>query len=176
MAMDDEQRKILATKDANLHFPEATEAFNIILNTNISEETTPNLYMILSRTLADAGLSAYAAKNHYQRNRHFMVNNTPICTPEEQEGLRKDGSYLSGHTALGWARALMLAEVFPEQSDVIMERGKEFGVSRNVCNVHRYSDVLAGRMMGAAKVAKLRVNKQFMINLEAAKQELKRNK
>jgi acid phosphatase (class A) len=174
VALDDEERKIQATKDANLHFPEATEAFNIILNTNISEETTPNLYMILRRTLADAGLSTYAAKNYYQRNRPFMVNNTPICTPEEEEGLRKDGSYPSGHTAIGWAWALILAEVFPEQADIILERGKEFGVSRNVCNVHWYSDVVAGRMMGAATVAKLHANKQFMIDLEAAKQELKR--
>ena len=175
VAMDDEGRKIQAIKDANLHFPEATEAFNIILNTNISEETTPNLYMILRRTLADAGLSTYAAKNYYQRNRPFMVNNTPICTPEEEEGLRKDGSYPSGHTAIGWAWALILAEVFPEQSDAILERGKEFGISRNVCNVHWHSDVVAGRMMGAATVAKLHANKQFMIDLEAAKQELKRN-
>jgi acid phosphatase (class A) len=175
VAMEDEERKIQATKDANLHFPEATEAFNIILNINISEETTPNLYMILRRTLADAGLSTYAAKNHYQRNRPFMVNNTPICTPEEEEGLRKDGSYPSGHTAIGWAWALILAEVFPEHSDVILERGKEFGVSRNVCNVHWYSDVVAGRMMGATTVAKLHANKQFMIDLEAAKQELKKN-
>jgi acid phosphatase (class A) len=174
VAMDDEERKIQATKDANLHFPEATEAFNIILNTNISEETTPNLYMILRRTLADAGLSTYAAKNYYQRNRPFMVNNTPICTPEEEEGLRKDGSYPSGHTAIGWAWALILAEVFPEQADAVLERGKEFGVSRNVCNVHWHSDVVAGRMMGAATVAKLHANKQFMIDLEAAKQELKR--
>jgi acid phosphatase (class A) len=51
VSMDDDERKIQATKDANLHFPEATKAFNIILNTNISEETTPNLYMILRRTL-----------------------------------------------------------------------------------------------------------------------------
>jgi acid phosphatase (class A) len=176
VSMDDEERKIQATKDANLHFPEAAEAFNIILNTQISEETTPNLYMILRRTLADAGLSTYAAKDHYQRNRPFMVNNTPICTPEEEEALRKDGSYPSGHTAIGWAWALILAEVFPEQSDAILERGKEFGVSRNVCNVHWYSDVVAGRMMGAATVAKLHANKQFMIDLESAKQELKKKK
>jgi acid phosphatase (class A) len=104
-----------------------------------------------------------------------MVNNTPICTPEEEDGLRKDGSYPSGHTAIGWAWALILAEVFPEQTDAILERGKEFGVSRNVCNVHWYSDVVAGRMMGAATVAKLHANKQFMIDLEVAKQELKRN-
>jgi acid phosphatase (class A) len=155
-----------------LSFPEATEAFNTVLDVEISEENTPHLYMILRRTLADAGLSTYAAKNHYQRQRPFMVNNTPICTPDEEAMLRKDGSYPSGHTAIGWAWALILAEVLPDQADVIMERGLDFGISRNVCNVHWHSDVVYGRMMGAAAVAALHANTEFIVDLEAAKKEV----
>lgn len=102
-----------------------------------------------------------------------MVNNTPICTPEEEALLREDGSYPSGHTAIGWAWALILAEVFPEQADVILERGKQFGISRNICNVHWHSDVVTGRMMGAAAVAMLHSNTDFMIDLKAAKEEIK---
>ncbi len=172
VAMDDDARKAQATKDAVLSFPEATEAFNIVLDIKISEENTPHLYMILRRTLADAGLSTYAAKNHYQRQRPFMVNNAPTCTPDEEEALRKDGSYPSGHTSIGWAWALILAEVFPDQADAIMERGKAFGISRNVCNVHWHSDVVYGRMMGATAVAMLHANPDFIIDLEAAKKEI----
>jgi len=172
VALKDEGRKAQATKDAILAFPEAVDAFNIVLDVKISEETTPHLYMILRRTLADAGLSTYGAKNHYQRERPFMVNNTPICTPDDEAALRKDGSYPSGHTAIGWAWALILAEVFPEQADVIMERGKQFGISRNVCNVHWHSDVVTGRMMGAAAVAMLHSNSDFLIDLGAAKTEI----
>ena len=172
VALEDEQRKEQAAKDAILSFPKATDAFNIVLDLEISEENTPHLYMIMRRTLADAGLSTYSAKNHYQRERPFMVNNTPTCTPDEEAALRKDGSYPSGHTAIGWAWALILAEVFPEQADVILERGKEFGISRNVCNVHWHSDVVYGRMMGAAAVAALHANNDFITDLEAAKTEV----
>ena len=119
----------------------------------------------------NAGLSTYTAKNHYQRARPFMVNNTPICTPEEEALLREDGSYPSGHTAIGWAWALILTEVFPEQADAILEREKQFGISRNVCNVHWHSDVVYGRMMGAAAVAMLHSNSDFIIDLKAAKEE-----
>lgn len=174
VALDDVDRKTQAASDAILSFPEATEAFNTVLTIKISEENMPNLYMILRRTLADAGLSTYAAKNHYQRQRPFMVNNTPICTPDEAQMLRKDGSYPSGHTAIGWAWALILTEVFPNQTDAILERGKAFGISRNVCNVHWHSDVVYGRMMGAVAVAKLHANPQFLIDLEAAKEEVKK--
>ncbi len=173
VSLEDEDRKDQAAKDAVLSFPEAAEAFNIVLDVKISEETTPHLYMILRRTLADAGLSTYGAKNHYQRARPFMVNNTPICTPKDEALLRKDGSYPSGHTAIGWAWALILAEVFPENADMIFERGKQFGISRNACNVHWHSDVVYGRMMGAAAVALLHSNADFLIDLEAAKEEVK---
>jgi acid phosphatase (class A) len=176
VAMEDGPRKEQAAKDAVLNFPDATDAFNIVLDIKISEETTPNLYIILRRTLTDAALSTYAAKNHYQRNRPFMVNHGPTCTPESEEQLSKDGSYPSGHTAIGWAWALVLTEVFPEKTNVILERGKEFGISRNVCNVHWYSDVIAGRMMGAATVARLHANDGFLADLHAAKKEIQKAK
>ena len=127
----------------------------------------------MRRTLADAGLSTYAAKNYYKRERPFMLNNTPICTPDDEELLRIDGSYPSGHTAIGWVWALILTEVFPSQTDELLMRGKEFGISRNVCNVHWHSDVLAGRMMGTATLAKLHANEDFMIDLAAAKEEIR---
>lgn len=172
VASEDELRKNQAVKDAVLSFPGAIESFNIVLDIKITEESTPLLYMIIRRTLADAGLSTYTAKNHYQRARPFMINNTVTCTPDEEVILRKDGSYPSGHTAIGWAWALILSEVFPEQAGVILERGKQFGISRNVCNVHWHSDVVAGRMMGAAAVAVLHSNANFMIDMEAAKIEI----
>lgn len=172
VAMEDDVRKEQAAKDAILHFPEAVDAFTLVLDVKISEENTPLVYMILRRTLADAGLSTYAAKNHYQRKRPFMVNGHATCTPEEEEFLREDGSYPSGHTAIGWAWALILTELFPDQADAILERGKQFGISRNVCNVHWHSDVLAGRMMGAAAVARLHANADFLIDMAAAKEEL----
>lgn len=172
VASPDDDRRKQAAQDAVLEFPEAIDAFNTVLDIKVSEENTPHLYMILRRTLADAGLSTYTAKNHYQRKRPFMINNAPTCTPDEESSLRKDGSYPSGHTAVGWAWALILTEVFPEQANEILERGKQFGISRNVCNVHWHSDVVYGRMMGATAVAMLHANTDFMIDFKVAKKEV----
>ncbi len=162
----------LAIKDANLHFPEAANAFADALGFEITEAKTPYLYQLLHRTLTDAGLSTYAAKNHYQRKRPFMRNNQPIGTPEDEEALRKDGSYPSGHTAIGWAWALILTEIVPEQTDAILKRGYEFGQSRIICNVHWQSDVDAGRIIGAATVARLHADAEFLADLKAAKAEV----
>jgi len=162
----------LAAEDAELMFPEAASTFSCALGIPITEQDTPHLYMLLRRTLADAGLCTYTAKNHYQRMRPFMVNTGPICTPEEEEGLRKDGSYPSGHTAIGWAWALILTEIAPDRADAILARGRAFGESRMVCNVHWQSDVIEGRFMGASAVARLHADPAFRAEIEDAKAEL----
>jgi acid phosphatase (class A) len=162
-----------AHADAVLSFPAAAEVFTAALGFEISQARTPRLYMLLRRTLADAGLSTYAAKTHYARPRPFMVNGEPICTPDEEALLREDGSYPSGHTAIGWAWALLLCEIVPARCDAILARGWEFGQSRVVCNVHWQSDVDAGRIMGAATVARLHADPGFLADLAAAKAEVR---
>jgi len=103
----DTARFILATSDAELNFPAAVRSFESTLGIEISETKTPKLYILMRRVLTDAALSTYTAKNYYKRKRPFMVNNTPVCTPADTAFLRKDGSYPSGHTAIGWAWALI---------------------------------------------------------------------
>jgi acid phosphatase (class A) len=163
-----------AIKDATLTFPEVANSFSDALGFRISEVDTPHLYLLLRRSLTDAGLSTYAAKNQYQRPRPFMDNDQPICTPAEEEALRKDGSYPSGHTAIGWAWALILCEIVPEKTDALLARGLEFGQSRIVCNVHWQSDVNEGRVMGAAAVARLHADPDFLAELSKAKAEVKK--
>lgn len=162
----------LATRDAHLRFPEAADTFACALGMPITEANTPELYMLLRRTLADLGLAAYSAKNAYQRERPFMLNGAPICTPEEETMLRADGSYPSGHTAIGWGWALILSELAPDRAAALLNRGRVYGESRNVCNVHWRSDVIAGRMVGAAAVARLHTNEMFLAALSAAREEV----
>lgn len=162
----------VAIQDADLKFPAAAETFSCPLDVKISPETTPRLYTLLRRTLADSGLSTYPTKNKYQRARPFTVSNTPICTPAEEAALRKDGSYPSGHSAIGWGWALILTQVAPDRADAILSRGRAFTQSRVVCNVHWTSDTEEGRMMGSATVAKLQGNADFLADVEAARAEL----
>lgn len=157
--------------DAVLFFPEALQSFSAAAAFAISEENTPNLCILLQRSLGDVVLSTYAAKKHYMRARPFMINKEPTCTPELEDHL-KDGSYPSGHAAIGWAWALILAEIFPERTNHILERGRAYGQSRVVCNVHWQSDVDAGRFLGAATIARLHADPTFQADLKAAKKEV----
>ena len=162
----------LATEDANLKFPEVANTFSCALNAPITKEGTPQLYRLLRRTLADAGFSSFSAKNHYKRPRPFTVNKQATCTPNEEKRLIQNGSYPSGHTSIGWAWGLILSQLSPEHSDALLARGRAFGQSRMICNVHWQSDVLAGQMMGSATVARLQSNPAFLAAINAARIEL----
>ena len=162
----------MAIRDADLSFPAAVDAFSCALGFEITEAETPALYLLLWRSLTDIGLSSYSAKNAYQRERPFMVADTPVCTPEDEEDLRGDGSYPSGHTAIGWGWALILAELVPDRAEAILGRGRAYGESRNVCNVHWYSDVVAGRLVGAAAVARLHADEDFVAAMDSAAAEV----
>jgi acid phosphatase (class A) len=173
-ALQGSPRGQLAREDANLQFPQAAAAFSCALGITISEQTTPHLNMLLRRTLADAGLSTYKAKDHYQRTRPFVAFKTASCTPDEDAKLAKDGSYPSGHSAVGWSWALVLAEVAPQRSDALLQRGRAFGQSRGICGVHWQSDIEAGRLIGAATVARLHTHAGFTAQLAAARDEVAR--
>ena len=162
----------LAVSDADLHFPHVAGAFSCALGIPISQAATPRLYLLLQRSMVDAGLSTYKAKNQYARTRPFVLAKEASCTPDEEAELRKDGSYPSGHTTIGWAWALILTELAPERADAVLARGRSFGESRLVCNVHWQSDILQGRFMGASTVARLQADPVFQADLDAARQEL----
>ena len=162
----------LAAQDASFSFPEAAGTFSCAMGISVTRQELPYLYKLLRRTLTDAAFSTSAAKNYYKRLRPFAVNQQPVCTPGGTKRLKTNGSYPSGHAAVGWAWALILSELAPDQADAILVRGRAFAQSRVVCNVHWQSDVVEGRVIGAAVVARLHADPLFRSDLDAARAEV----
>lgn len=173
LKLKDTPRWKVAARDAEYKFPRAVDAFACTIGVVINEKSTPHLNMLLRRTLTDAGLATYRAKNRYNRERPYVAaNDNDTCFAAHQDTLRKDGSYPSGHAAFGWAWALVLTEMLPAEANAIIQRGYDFGQSRVVCGYHWQSDVNAGRLVGAAVVAQLHANPDFVAQLAEAKKEL----
>ena len=172
LTLRDSPRWTLAAADADLTFPGIAGTFSCVLNAPITEQDTPRLYILMRRVRTDASLATNTAKDKYKRTRPFVINKERTCFPKDEQSLRNNGSYPSGHTTIGWTWALILAEISPEQADAILARGRAFGQSRVICNVHWQSDVVEGRFMGAATVARLHADPVFRADLETAKTEL----
>lgn len=169
---NDNNRFLKAATDADLSFPLAAKSFETTLGIKIDEQLTPKLYTLMRRVMTDAGLSTYAAKNHYNRVRPFVINSAKTCTPDQEEVLRNVGSFPSGHAAVGCAWALILIEIFPHNKEVILQRGYDFGESRIICNAHWHSDVEMGRIMGKETVECLFANHSFQVDLAGVKEEV----
>lgn len=166
-------RWALAQSDANLSDSNIGKPFSHALGVTISKQNTPITYSLLRHIMVDSGfLGTDLAKNHYQRIRPFVYYHTQTCWPQDDNLLRNDGSYPSGHSALGWSTALILAEMFPQKQNQILQRGYDFGQSRVICGAHWQSDVDAGRIIGSEIVARLHANKEFMKNFQQSKEEL----
>lgn len=142
----------------------------------ISNETTPEIMTMIDRLLETTYLCNEKSKSRLMRIRPFMQFNEPTPVPEDEEKLRTNSSYPSGHTTMGWAIALVLAEINPERQDEILQRGFEYGESRVIVGFHYQSDVDHARIITSALVNRLHANTDFMEQLHKAKDEFARQK
>jgi acid phosphatase (class A) len=166
-------RWALATADADVFGPHITAAMSCAAQVDIGAATTPKLDALLHRTMTDLALSGAVIKRTYNRARPFMANGEGTCTPDWEPLLRKDGSYPSGHSAIGYGWGLILAQLLPDRASALVARGRAFGDSRRVCNAHWLSDVEEGRVTAAMTVARLNADAAFLADLDAARAELR---
>ncbi len=147
-------------------------AFDAVLGENFTAANFPATRAVLDRAGRAAGFAGDPVKFVYRRPRPFVSDSTIIPCIQVDDRLRATFSYPSGHAALGWSWALVLAELVPSRVDVIIDRGRDFTWSRVVCGVHYPSDVDGGRTVAAAAVARLHADPEFQSLLTAARTEL----
>ncbi|MDQ1193820.1 acid phosphatase (class A) [Brevundimonas vesicularis] len=160
-----------ARADNEIETPAAPRAFDQALGVAFIPERMPTLTRLLGRMLGDLETIQTPAKRGFIRPRPFVTEPADTCIAPEA-WLAASGSYPSGHSALGWAWALVLSEMAPDRADQILARGLSYGNSRAICGVHYASDVEAGRIVGAALVARLKADPNFQRDFAVARREL----
>lgn len=172
LALGTGPRWALAASDADLGPGWFSRAFSCAAGRVIDDRATPAVANLLRRAGADFAMSTSKVKELYMRARPFMENDAPTCTPHEEAALRANGSYPSGHSALGYGTGLLLASLLPDRASALAGRGSAYAKSRAVCNVHWLSDVEAGEAIAAATFARLQSNAAFRADWAAAQAEL----
>ena len=86
--------------------------------------------------------------------------------------LENDYGYPSAHSTRGTVQALLLAELFPEHKEAILEIGRHLGWDRVLLGKHFPTDIYAGRVMGQALVRELLASPAFQNDLAEAKTEV----
>ena len=169
----DKARTEIAIRDAVYSLECIMQEFGEPLGLQMSEEETPEIYKLLRDAKATCENISNFPKFYYKRIRPFMRFHEHTATPQFEPDLRRNFSYPSGHTILGWCSALLLSEINPERADTILARGMMYGESRVIVGAHWQSDVDAGRLAAAAVYARMHTSDRFLEQMQLARQEFR---
>ena len=167
------ERAEIAIRDAVYSLECIMQEFSEPLGLKMSEEETPEIYKLLKDSKATCENISNFPKFYYKRIRPFMRFHEHTATPQFEPELRRNFSYPSGHTILGWCSALLLSEINPERADTILTRGMMYGESRVIVGAHWQSDVDAGRLAAAAAYARMHTSERFLEQMQLARQEFR---
>ncbi|MBQ6178248.1 MAG: phosphatase PAP2 family protein [Bacteroidales bacterium] len=170
----DSARAAVANSDAVWSLESLFASFKNQFGLTVSKETTPEIWKLLETSISTIDLIRIRPKAHFLRKRPFEYFNDHILTTWEEDELRGEGSYPSGHTIRGWSAALLLAEINPEAANEIFARGWEYGESRVIVGAHWQSDVDASRAAASIAYDKLQTSPVFRKQMARAVKEFKR--
>ena len=171
---NDSLRAQKAIREAAYEIKDMAAQFSDAFGMEISEEKTPAIYKVIQRGVETIRLSATNPKATYMRTRPYVYFSEPTLVPQDEEELRTNGSYPSGHTIKAWGMALVLCEINPDAQDALYKLGYEWGQSRVIAGFHWQSDVDASRLLAAACYSRLHTNKAFLDDMKAAQKEFKK--
>ena len=128
----------------------------------------PKMEQFMERVKISARVPINLAKDHWKRMRPYQLD-------AELKFGQPEGSfsYPSGHSAVGTVLALVLAELFPDQKEAILETGRQIGWDRVEIGKHFPTDIYAGRTLGQAIVRELKANPAFQHDFAEAIAEVK---
>jgi acid phosphatase (class A) len=129
----------------------------------------PKLEALLREAEAEVKPVVDGAKDTWKRPRPFVADPARFSEPGDPE---KSPGYPSGHSTRGTFLALILADVFPEQAEAILAKGRLIGWTRVEIGVHTPLDIYAGRVLGRALAEKMMADPAFAADLAAAKAEV----
>ena len=167
------ERADIAIRDAVYSLECIALEFSEPFGLQISKEETHEIYKVLRDATATCDSICTLPKKYYMRRRPFMRMNESTLYPSDEPHLRKNGSYPSGHTILGWSSALLLSEINPDRADTLLARGYMYGESRVIVGAHWQRDVDAGRLAVSAAYARLHTSERFLEQMRLARQEFR---
>ena len=138
----------------------------------VSLQKMPATWTLLTLVHSEANYVANSAKEYFHRVRPWAVDTTlPNC--DAGTGKPPTRSYPSGHSTLSYSVGFMLASLVPEKSASILDKARDYALSREVCGVHYPSDTEASHVIASVVATRLLVDPAMHDRIEAARAELR---
>jgi len=131
--------------------------FDTVLGPWFKAERLPRTARFFWKLTVDVHAISEAAKVLHARPRPPKRDDRlNPCVP-----LPPNDSYPSGHSLQAFVRAGVLAEIFPEHREALLDRAHRAAWARILGGVHYPTDDVAGRLLAEAIVQRLKTQKRF---------------
>ena len=160
----------MARRDAVWSYEALLAELSVPFGLEISAESTPELWKLVTTSLATTDQMRVAPKAFYNRTRPFVYFKEKAFLEDDAQ-FSGEGSYPSGHTMRSWTAALILSEVNPAAAEAIYARAWECGISRVISGAHWQSDVDVTRLAASIGYSRLQTNEKFRAQMELARNE-----
>ena len=167
------ERAAMARKDAVWSYEALLAELSVPFGHEITAEGTPELWKLVTASLATTDQMRVAPKAFYHRTRPFVYFKEKAFLDDDAQ-FSGEGSYPSGHTMRSWTAALILAEVNPAAADAIYSRAWECGISRVISGAHWQSDVDVTRLAASIGYSRLQTSPEFRVQMALAQDEYRR--
>ncbi|WP_093222789.1 phosphatase PAP2 family protein [Sphingomonas sp. NFR15] len=131
----------------------------------------PNTWALLTLVQSETDLAIGSSKDFFNRTRPWGVDTT-IHNCENEPGAKPMRGYPSGHSGLGYSVGWTLAQLLPDRAPAILDRARDYAVSREICGAHFASDTEASHVVGTLAAWKLANDPRLSGLYEAAREEL----
>ena len=162
-----------AKRDAVWSYEALLAELSVPFGLEISEKGTPEIWKLITNSLATVDQMRVAPKAYYNRTRPFVYFHEEPFMESDKE-FANEGSYPSGHTMRSWTAALILSEINPEASSAIFSRAWLYCENRVITGAHWQSDIDATRAGASIGYARLQTSQEFQKQMAKAQKEFKK--
>ena len=161
----------MAVGDSSTDTATMMRGFACAARVNMTPVNAPKTAALLERASRDSLSAANGVRVFYKKRRPFLADPGETCEAQT-DSLSVSYDYPAPAATRGWTWALILSELVDDRAAPILARGRAFGDSRRICNVHWLSDTEEGRLIAPAVLARLHSDPAFAADLEAARAEV----
>ena len=141
--------------------------FTPAIGTLFQSNNLPKTTAFFQNVQKDAAAVTDNAKDYYKRPRPYVLD------PSLASGkLEKSFSYPSGHSTESMVLALVLADLFPDQHNVIIAEARAISWHRVEIARHYPTDIYAGHVLARAIVREMKASPDFQRDFAEVKAEL----
>ncbi len=145
------------------------ETLILEINKNLTRQNFSKLYDLLNKVeITSVNLTKHF-KNHFKLTRPYLASAEVQMLISPSKGY----AYPSGHTSGSFIYAFILAEIFLDKKEFLLNLADEIANNRILVGMHYPQDIKGGKQLAVLAFEELMQNAEFLQDLENAKLEVK---